>query len=170
MYSDFFHSGSSIYELYEKFTELNVKQFSYKHAQRRFSNDFDNEIDPDVHYYNNIDFGCQYFSDFEFNNSDFNKDNFYVIHFNARSFVKKSFTKIEDYLLDLNCYFDVIMISETWFDVNIDIDSFKLNGYTCFYTNRQIKRVVVLPFLLRVCLMLKRLISVLCQLMICMNA
>ena len=32
------------------------------------------------------------------------------------------------------------MISETWFDVNIDIDSFKLTGYTCFYTNRQIKK------------------------------
>ena len=72
------------------------------------------------------------FSDFEFSNSDFNKDNFSVIHFNARSF-KKSFTKIEDYLLDLNCSFDVIMISETWFGVNIDIDSFKLNGYTVFY-------------------------------------
>ena len=139
MYSDFFHSESSIYELYEKCKELNVKQFSYKHVQRSSGNDFDNEIDPDGHYYNKIDFECQYYSDFEFNNSNFNKDNFSVIHFNARS-LKKSFTKIEDYLLDLNCSFDVIMISETWFDVNVDIDSFKLTGYTCFYTNRQIKK------------------------------
>ena len=64
LYSDFFHSESSIYELYEKCKELNVKQFSYKHVQRSFGNDFDNEIDPDGHYYNKIDFECQYYSDF----------------------------------------------------------------------------------------------------------
>lgn len=60
-----------------------------------------------------------------------------VLHFNSRSAVYKS-DSISCLLSQFSFRFDVIMISETWFQHSYDVVG--LDGYTSFYINRQNRR------------------------------
>lgn len=45
--------------------------------------DLENDIDPEVHFYRNIDMNCEYYSEDKFNSS-MKMEGFSVIHFNSK--------------------------------------------------------------------------------------
>lgn len=97
----------------------NVK-FEAMNFDEAKTSDFDQYIDPDQNFYNNIQTSCQYFSTEEAK-SCFNKiGNFSLIYFNCRS-MKANFDKIEDFLSELNYSFDVIALTETWLSTELEL-------------------------------------------------
>lgn len=70
------------------------------------------DIDPDIHFYQNINMSCNYFSEDKFN-TNVKREGFSVIHFNSRS-LYSNFSKINECLKQSQQKFDVIAISETW--------------------------------------------------------
>lgn len=74
--------------------------------------ELENDIDPEIHFYQNIDLNCEYYSEDKFN-SEVKIDGFSVIHFNSRS-LYSNFSKIKKYLQQFKKRFSVIAISETW--------------------------------------------------------
>ena len=46
--------------------------------------ELDNDIDPEIHFYQNIDLNCEYYSEDKFN-SKVKMEGFSVIHLNSRS-------------------------------------------------------------------------------------
>lgn len=67
-----------------------------------------------VHYNNNLDISCEYFTEEQFNNNVDMNGNSSVIHFNSRS-LWKNINKIKE-LVHLFTEFNVIAVSETWLD------------------------------------------------------
>lgn len=74
--------------------------------------ELENDIDPEIHFYQNINISCEYYSEDKFN-SNVKMEGFSVIHFNSRS-LYSNFSKIKDYIQQLQQKFSVIAISETW--------------------------------------------------------
>ena len=52
----------------------------------------ENDTDPEIHFYQNLDMNCEYYSEDEFNSSK-KMEGFSVIHFNSRS-LYSNFSKI----------------------------------------------------------------------------
>ena len=65
--------------------------------------------------------------------------NLSIIHLNCRSLVA-NFDTVCNFLQTLNCKFDIIALSETWFNENTCNEIFSLNGYNLYTCNRKNKR------------------------------
>ena len=136
MLSDICHLRN-LQNVYEKCSSLNFNCTEYT---KIVHSDFRSEIDPDNNFFNSTSKECDYFTDSQFTDKfvGHNKD-FSIIHFNARS-LKKKFCNIEQYLQQLNVKFDIIAVSETWFDKNTNCDFYLLNGYELFSVSRNSSR------------------------------
>jgi hypothetical protein len=121
------------YNLYSKYEHLNFANFD--HTEHKMY-EVCNEIDPENHFYNNINNNCEYYSDEQFK-SVRRGTTFSIIHFNSRS-LYKNFTKIKDYLCQFN-KFNVIAVSETWLD-NEKGHNVEMEGYELFTSNRTNKK------------------------------
>ena len=125
--------NSKLYEIYNKCTEFNFKSFSstdYTHF------DFENDVDPENNFYNNIDINCNnYYTDCQFKENITKVNGVSLIHFNARG-LNKNLNEINSYLSQLNYYFDVIAISETGVKEHC-IDNFDLDGYNVQHVCRK---------------------------------
>ena len=85
---------------------------------------------------------CRFF----LNKTDFNRntisiDNtnaFSIIHINARSFIHNH-ENIENYIYELTCKCNIIIISESWMK-ETDIGNYELCNYNAFHTIRKNKR------------------------------
>ena len=99
--------------------------------------ELENDIDPEIHFYQNFNVDREYYSEEKFN-ANVKMEGFSVIHFNSRS-LHSNFAKIKDYLNQLQQRFTVIAISETWLrDSKELLDG--LEGYEMFWQNRIDKR------------------------------
>ena len=86
---------------------LEQKFDSFKYSEYKMC-DYENRVDPENNYYNDLALTCKYFTDSQFNNDVYvSKTIFYLIHFNARS-LSANFGEIQDYLQSLKMKFDVI--------------------------------------------------------------
>ena len=101
-------------------------------------NEWKADKDPDVNFYSNIDIDCNYYVEDQFKKR-FSKNDFSVIHLNARS-LKANFTQINNYIDTLDNSFDIIAVSETWFDNTVNMNEFCISNYNAIYTNRCNKR------------------------------
>lgn len=72
----------------------------------------ENDSDPEIHFYQNINMDCEYYSEDKFN-ANVKMEGFSVVHFNSRS-LYSNFSKINDYLQQFQQKFSAIAISETW--------------------------------------------------------
>lgn len=98
------------YDLYKSCSKFNVKTF----ANADFKlNAREMDLDPDLNFYNIVISKCNYYTESQFSQIVDRQTGFSIIHFNARS-LKSNFSKIKDYLEELDTHFDVIAISETW--------------------------------------------------------
>lgn len=102
---------------------------------------FTDDIDPDVNYYNEIIsmnvHDCNYYLENTFNRrvseiSDIS--NFSLFHLNIRS-ARKNLCQLENYLSNIAYKFSIIAISETWFKYNDD-KLYNLKGYQTECVNR----------------------------------
>ena len=124
--------NSKLYEIYNKCTEFNFKSFSYTD----YTNfDFENDVDPENNFYNNIDINCNYYTDCQFKENVTKVNGVSLIHFNARG-LNKNLNEIKSYLSQLNYYFDVIAISETGVKEHC-IDNYDLDGYNVQHVCRK---------------------------------
>lgn len=99
--------------------------------------DFENQVDPENHVFNNLIDNCKYYSDDELNAKIAMDNTFSLIHFNARS-MYANFNKMKEYLNKMNGKFKVIALSETWMKQERRTE-FPLDGYELYYTNRDNK-------------------------------
>ena len=97
---------------------LEQKYDSFKYSEYKMC-DYENKVDPENNYYNDLALTCKYFTDSQFNNdvyvNNVTKTIFSLIHFNVRG-LSANFGEIQDYLQSLKMKFDVIAITETWLD------------------------------------------------------
>ena len=124
------------YELFDKCTKLNYESFRYSDFK---NSDFEDNIDPDNNFYNRIKNKHNYYTEAQFLKHFKENENLNIIHFNARS-LKANFVRIENYLCELKCMFDIITISETWLDKVCNLLNFHMEGYEMFHVNRINKR------------------------------
>ena len=96
---------------------------------------FEKDVDPDDNY--DVNTKCNYFTNSQFtemySNSRFNGMS--IIHFNSRS-LKANFQMIKEYLEELDMYFDVIAMTETWHKSEDDY-MFNLNGYVVHHIEQE---------------------------------
>lgn len=99
-------------------------------------NEFGSDIDPDEHFFNSVEYGCEYYTDDQY--KSINTDGaFTVIHFNSRS-LYKNYDSIKEYLSQFN-KFSVIAMSETWLD-EVKGSDVEIEGYQLFTVNRNRKK------------------------------
>ena len=123
-----FGGGETRYETMGEYTDLMSFDF-----QDHKPYDLENNIDPEIHFYQNIDLNCDYYSEDRFN-AEVNMEGFSVIHFNSRS-LYSNFSKIKHYLQQFKNRFSVIAISETWLRNDNEFQGV-LDGYEMFWQNR----------------------------------
>ncbi|XDV33591.1 hypothetical protein PO909_003956 [Leuciscus waleckii] len=99
---------------------------------------FEQDLDPENNFLNNINNNCCYYSDDQFNMNLKSDYGLSIIHFNSRS-LYANFLYIKEYLSHLNNPFQVIAISETWLTSEKGVD-YELNGYELNYVNRENKK------------------------------
>lgn len=97
----------------------------------------EHELDPDEHFYKDLDKSCDYFTEEQFKENVDIEGHLSVIHINSRS-IWKNIDKIKQLLQPL-CKFSIIAVSETWLD-NDKISEVQIEGYELFTVNRQGKR------------------------------
>ena len=102
-----------IYNLYKD------THFNYKRHTKYNIGDWNNTVDPDIIFFNGIEFDCDYVADSQFKVQINDGLNFSFIHFNARS-LKANIDNVKSYLRNLGKTFHIIAISESWFDEKID--------------------------------------------------
>ena len=93
------------------------------------------DIDPDSCYCNELSFSIQmnsnYYDEASFNHSlqkvSIGNDLFSLLHLNIRS-IPSNISKLTQYLSNLNVYFDIIGLSETWL-TEINKDIYNMDGY-----------------------------------------
>lgn len=122
--------GDQLHRLSSKYEHLNFKTFD--HTEHKMY-EIENEIDPENHFYNNINNNCEYYTDEQFNSNVKMEGALSIIHFNSRG-LYRNFSKIKDYLSNFN-KFNVITVSETWLD-NVKVHDVELEGYELFTINR----------------------------------
>ena len=96
-----------------------------------------NDADPDLHFYYNLNYFCDYLIENQFNkliqNEIDRSKQFSIIHLNIRS-LDWNLNKLTSLLHNLNIQFSVIGISETWLqNVNHLVD---INGFNFFHKHR----------------------------------
>ena len=96
---------------------LNFETFEYNSANCKRI-DFDADLDLEINFYDTTDLTCNYYTENQFFENIRTIHGISVILFNARS-MSASFQKIEYLLHKLKYKFDVITVSETWFDKHI---------------------------------------------------
>lgn len=111
--------------IYRESLDFAFKPFDYTEFS---STDFQQEIDPDNNFFNDIKLNCKYSTESQLKHSISNKNGLSIIHFNCRS-LNANFTKIEDCLHEIGKIFDIIAISESWLNSNSIIPN--LQGYEC---------------------------------------
>lgn len=111
-----------------------TKLKSFDFQDHRFY-ELENGIDPDIHFYQNVNMTCEYYSEKELNTK---KNGFSLIHFNSRS-LYSNFVKIKDYLKQFQEKFTVVAISETWLSNDKELED-GLEGYETFWQNRVNRR------------------------------
>ena len=124
-------------DLMSKCLELN----EISHTNLTFKDENDNELKLD----GNI-LGCNINSNY-LTTEEFSSNltannvskNLSIIHLNCRSLVA-NFDTVCSFLQTLNCKFDIIALSETWFNENTCTEIFSLNGYNLYTCNRKNKR------------------------------
>lgn len=99
---------------------------------------FEQGLDPDNNFYHNIICKCKYYTNDTLKYEIRENPGFSIIHFNSRSLVS-NIDKVEMCLDELGWPFEVIAISETWFNDSVDLNVF-LHGYQICHTARQNKR------------------------------
>lgn len=119
----------------KKLGNITIDDMSDRDEFKRY--DFDNEIDPDMHYYSNLDINCNYYTEQEFNKSVKMYGALSIIHFNSRSLCK-NYSAIKEFLKSLK-KFTIIAISETWLDDG-KVGNVGLEGYELYTTNRNNKK------------------------------
>ena len=95
----------------------------------------DNIIDPECNFINKITKDSNYFTDTMLTKTLNKRKGFSIIHFNARS-LNANFQNIELYLSQLEVKFDVVAISETWFNDYTSTNVFNMKGYVMHYVSR----------------------------------
>ena len=78
---------------------------------------------------------CEYYTEDQFKNKFNNIKGFSIINFNCRS-MKRNWPDFLQVINNIEFNFDVITITETWLSEGDDIDSFNIEGYTLYCTNR----------------------------------
>lgn len=117
--------------------DLNLKTFQYTDHD---SFDYENDIDIDYNCFNTVNIKCSYFTENHFKNKNKAKGDLSIIHFNCRS-LSANFAHLQSYLnLDLDYIFDVITLSETWFNTSSNIDLYHIPGYDMCHIDRSDKR------------------------------
>ena len=120
--------------IYKESLDYDFKPFEYTEFS---SSDFQQEIDPDNNFFNDIKLNCKYYTESQLKHSISNKNGLSIIHFNCRS-LNANFTKIEDCLNEIGKTFDIIAISESWLNNNSIIPN--LQGYECCHQPRISKK------------------------------
>ena len=119
---------------------LDLQELNEIHDMFNFNN-----VDPDINYYNILaenNLTCEYYIEETFTNMIKSKlgdsDAFSLIHLNIRSAVK-NLDSFQWYMQNIELKFDVIGLTETWFNDN-NADRYGILGYNQENNNRQIKR------------------------------
>lgn len=104
--------------------------------------EFDN-IDPDINYFNNQNVNCNYYLEDDINrimnqNPDDNLCSFAITHWNIRS-APKNLESMEYYLQNVNIKFDIIGLTETWFNEN-NVNRYDMDGYVHEYNYRKSRK------------------------------
>ena len=123
--------SENIYELYEQCDKLNFKPFVCSDT----SYYFDDKIDPDKEFFNNININCEYFTQTSFSKNVTKINGFSIIHFNCRS-IRKNFSAMVDVIQSMKYDFDVIAVSETWEVSNDCSDKYLIDGYESSFMSR----------------------------------
>ena len=95
----------------------------------------DDMIDPECNFIDNVTKESNYFTDIMLTKTLNKRKGLSIIHFNARS-LNANFLNIELYLSQLEVKFDVIAISETWFNEYTTTNVFNMEGYVMHYISR----------------------------------
>ena len=83
-----------------------------------------------------------YFTSEEFNASykgRSSEEKFSLLHLNCRSLVS-NYDEVCNLINSVNCKFDVIALSETWFHENTCLDIYNIDGYKMYTCNRRNKK------------------------------
>ena len=99
-----------LYKLIANCLQFDINSLKYSDFDPYY---FENDIDPDTNFYNNLTSKCEYYTDSKFTETISRINGLSYIQFNARS-LNKNPQKIKDYILERNLQFDIIAISETW--------------------------------------------------------
>ena len=73
------------------------------------------------------------------NNKDIAKPGLSLIHFNARS-LSSGFNLVSNFLTELNLNFDIIAISETWLNTQIEGD-YNIKGHDAYHKVRDVYKI-----------------------------
>ena len=122
-------------DLYENCQILNVTNFPDE------INLEENQLDINYRV-SALDTGSIYVTSDQFNkkyNVDNEQNKFSIIHINCRS-LNANFGEINNLLLDMNFKFDIIAMTETWFNSKTDYDLYQIDGYKMFVCNREFQQ------------------------------
>ena len=78
-------------------SQFNFNSFKYSDYN---TYDFENDIDPEIYFYNNLSSKCWYYTDLQFTEKISKVNGLSFIQFNAIS-LKTNFQKIKHYILEL---------------------------------------------------------------------
>ena len=126
--SDDSHLNQRIMD-YEQFTEFNTLDH-YEHNTM----DLELDIDLDINLFSNINNSCKYYTTERYNHNFKADGKLSIIHINSRS-LYANLKSIKNYLYSFSQPFNIIAISETWFDKEREMD-FEMDGYELTYKNR----------------------------------
>lgn len=127
-----------------KLSDLENKIFNPELVNEIHNNIFA-DVDPDLNFYNNqanLNCNCSYYLEDGFNTKINGLTNnsaiFSLIHLNIRS-APKNLNKFEAYLHNIDINFNVIGLTETWFNEN-NIERYTMQGYNHEYEYRKSKK------------------------------
>ena len=120
---------SNLEEIYTKCSVLNNIDFQQPSTN---NTEFDIDINPDNHFYNNLNNTCAYSTPEQTNSNS----GLTIFQINSRS-LNKFFDKIEHLIQTMVRKPDVISIAETWFKDSTPISLFNLNWYILYSNYRK---------------------------------
>lgn len=112
-------------------TQLCDQILSRFDSTERKLHDFENELDSETNFLQNIMDTCKYYTDSEFNDNVKISEVFSLVHFNCRS-IYSNFDQINDYLKTLKSKFKAIALTESWLTEDKGVD-FQIEGYQFFF-------------------------------------
>ena len=90
-------ANADIFYYSESCNDLNINSFNVNECR---TGDWENTVDPDTNFFNDIKFNCEYYTDAKFRAEMKCISGLKIIHFNARS-LKSNFEQIKMYLTTL---------------------------------------------------------------------